>query len=180
MKKIAFSILVGLTVVSCGGIKTPSGEVDVYIPCQGSEFRTNKNYFRAFGSSVSNNPNGAIQDAEDMASGQLALEIERKIKVVTERYSENIGDGMKGNFTSESERLIRQVSRQTLNKTKIICSKTTKIKNSGMYRHYTSIELAVEDIVKDYSDQIEDNTKSTIRINRDKFRAIFNEEIDKQ
>jgi hypothetical protein len=180
MKKITLSILVALILISCGGVKTPSGEVDVYIPCQGSEFRTNKNYFRAFGSSVSNNPNGAIQDAEDMASGQLALDIERKVKVVTEKYSENVVDGMKGSFTSENERLIRQIAKQTLSKTKVICSKTTRDKNSGMYKHYTTIELAVEDIVKDYSDKIEDNTKSTIRINRDKFRAIFNEEIDKQ
>lgn len=179
MKKITFAILVGLTIVSCGGIKTPLGEVDVYIPCQGSEFRTNKNYFRAFGSSVSNNPTGAIQDAEDMASGQLALDIERKVKVVSERYSDNVVEGMKGNFTSESERLIRQVAKQTLNKTKVICSKTTRDKNSGMYKHYTTIELSVEDIVKEYSDKIEESTKSKIRINRENFRAIFNEEIDK-
>ncbi len=179
MKKITFAFLVGLSVVSCGGVKTPSGEVDVYIPCQGSEFRTNKNYFRAFGSSVSNNPTGAIQDAEDMASGQLALDIEKKVKVVSERYSDNVVEGMKGNFTSESERLIRQVAKQTLNKTKVICSKTTRDKNSGMYKHYTTIELAVDDIVKEYSDKIEESTKSKIRINRENFRAIFNQEIDK-
>ena len=114
-----------------------------------------------------------------MASGQLALDIERKVKVVSERYTDNVVEGMKGNFTSESERLIRQVAKQTLNKTKVICSKTTRDKNSGMYKHYTTIELSVEDIVKEYSDKIEESTKSKIRINRENFRAIFNEEIDK-
>ena len=143
-----------------------------------NEFRSDKNYLRAFGSSVSNNPTGAIQDAEDMASGQLALDIERKVKVVSERYSDNVVDGMKGNFTSESERLIRQVAKQNLNKTKVICSKTTKDKATGMYKHYTTIEISVDEIIKDFSDKIDESSKSKIRINRESFRAIFNEEMN--
>ena len=35
MKKIIFSCIMFLSIVSCGGLKTPAGEVDVYIPCQG-------------------------------------------------------------------------------------------------------------------------------------------------
>lgn len=178
MKKTIFSFVAVISLMSCGGIKTPTGEVDVYIPCQSSDFSSNKNFFRAFGNGISNNPTGAMQDAEDMAKGQLALDIESKVKVVSERYSENITDGMKGNFTSVSERLGRQIARQTIGKTKNICSKTTRDKSSGMFKHYMTIEMAVDDIVKEYADKFDEESKGKIRVNRDKFRAIFNEELN--
>lgn len=180
MKKIFFLALLGALLFSCSSVKTPSGEVDVYIPCQDKEFQTDKNYFRAFGTSVSNNPNGAMQDAEAMAASQLALTIERTIKVVSERYSSNMADGMKGEFTSISEQIGRQVARLTIGKTKVVCSKTTRDKSTGMYKYYTSIELSVDDVVRDYTSMIDEKTKETIRINRDEFRAIFDQEMEKK
>ena len=176
-KKIIYLIALGLLIISCGGVKTPAGESEVFIPCQGKEFTSDKNYFRAFGSAVSNNPNGAIQDAEQIAAQQLALNIERKIKVVTERYSENITDGMKGEFTSVSNGLSRQVANTTLSKVKTICTKTTKDNKTGMYKYYTSIEISTNDIFNELSSKIENDTKSKIRLNRENFRAIFDEEL---
>ena len=177
MKKFISLSLITFLLVSCGSVKTPSGESDVYIPCQGKEFRTDKKFFRAFGSSISNNPNGAIQDAEAMASAQLALDIERKVKVVSERYSENIVEGMQGEFSSISEQLSRQIAKQTLNKVKVICTKTTRDNSSGMYKHYMAIELSVDDVVNDYVNQISTESKNNIRINRENFRSIFDQEM---
>jgi hypothetical protein len=179
MKKIFSLALLGSLLFSCGSVKTPSGEVDVFIPCQGKEFQSDKNYFRAFGSSMSNNPSGAMQDAEAIAAAQLALTIERKIKVVSERYSSNMVEGMKGEFTSNAEQIVRQVAQVTIGKTKIACSKTTRDKATGMYKYYTTIELSVDDVVRDYTSLIDEKTKSTIRINRDEFRTIFDQEMEK-
>jgi hypothetical protein len=49
-----------------------------------------------------------------------------------------------------------------------------------MYKYYTAIELSVEDVVKDYTSLIDEKTKSTIRINRDEFRTIFDQEMEKK
>lgn len=164
---------------SCSSIKTPSGEVDVFVPCQGKEYQSNKKFFRAFGSSVSNNPNGATQDAERLAAQELALSIESKVKVVSERYSSNIVDGMKGEFTSISEQIGRQVATLNITKINTICSKTTRDRATGMYKYYTAIEISVDDVINDFSELIEEESKENIRINRDAFRAIFDEEMGK-
>ena len=179
MKRTIILALIIAFVFSCGGIKTPSGEEDVYIPCQGSDFKSNKKYFRAFGSSVSNNPNGAIQDAESMAAAQLVLDVQSVVKVVSERFSENIVEGMKCEFTSVSSQLSRQVAKMNKEKSKIICTKTTRDKSSGMYKHYLTIELSVDDYVDDYVSQINSNSKNSIRINQQNFRKVFDEEMDK-
>ena len=178
MKKTIISILILTFLFSCGGIKTPTGEEDVYIPCQGDDFKSNKKYFRAFGSSISNNPNGAIQDAESMAAAQLALDVQSVVKVVSERYSENIVEGMKGEFTSISNQLSRQVAKMNKEKSKIICTKTTRDKSSGMYKHYLTIELSVDDFVDDYVSQINSKSKNSIRVNQQNFRKVFDEEMD--
>jgi hypothetical protein len=49
-----------------------------------------------------------------------------------------------------------------------------------MYKYYTSIELSVDDVVRDYASMIDEKTKETIRINRDEFRAIFDQEMEKR
>jgi len=179
MKKIFSLVLVGALLFSCSSVKTPTGEVEVYIPCQGKEFQTDKNYFRAFGSSMSNNPSGAMQDSESIAAAQLALTIERKIKVVSERYSSNVVEGMKGEFTSISEQIGRQVAQLTVGKTRVVCSKATRDKATGMFKYYTTIELSVDDVVRDYTNLIDEKTKTTIRINRDEFRTIFDQEMER-
>ncbi len=179
MKKLLYVSILALFIVSCSSIKTPTGQVDVYVPCQGKEYQSNKNYFRAFGRGISNNPSGALQDAEAEAVQRLALNIENKVKVVSERYSSNVSEGTKGEFTSITEQIGRQVATLNLTKVKTICSKTTMDRATGMYNYYTTIELSIDDVITDYSDLIEDKTKENIRINRDAFRAIFDEEMSK-
>lgn len=180
MKNSILLTAFALIIISCGGVKSPKGQSDVYIPCQEKEFKSDKKFFRAFGSSVSNNPSGAIEEAEVIASEQLTLNIKRKVKVVSERYSENITDGLKGEYKASSRRMGVQISSQTIGKTSIVCSKTTQDNATGMYRHYIAIEMPVDAVINEYVNGISNDSKNEIKVNREQFREIFESEMSKR
>ena len=180
MKKSLLILSLGLVIIGCGGVKNPTGEKEIYIPCQGGDFMSDKNYFRAFGLGTSNNPVGAIQSAEQMASSNLALDIQRKVEVVTERWSKNITEADRGEFLEKSEGMSRQIASVNISKTKTICSKTTKVEGTGMYKHYICIEMPTEGIKEQLKEKISKETKTTIEVESEKFRAIFDEEMNKK
>jgi len=180
MKKSLLILSLGLVILGCGGAKNPDGETGIYIPCQEPEFRSDKNYFRAFGLGTSNNPVGAMQSAEQMASSNLALDIQRKVQVVTERWSKNITEADRGEFLEKSEGMSRQVASVNISKTKTVCSKTTKDKSTGMYKHYICIEMPTEGIKEQLKEKISKEAKTTIEVESEKFRAIFDEEMNKK
>tara|TARA_B100000795_G_scaffold214089_1_gene167784 strand:- start:4481 stop:5032 length:552 start_codon:yes stop_codon:yes gene_type:complete len=176
MKKVIYALFISIFLISCGGIKTPTGQENIELPCLGKEFRSNKKYFRAFATSLSNNVSGAMQDAEDQAAATLALQIEKKIKVVSDRYSKSLTEGQKGEYIGVSERGGRQTAKQVLRNTKIICAKTTRDRKTGMYNYYTVIEVPVDGVMKSFANSISQESKSQINLDREKFRKIFDEE----
>ena len=180
MKKSLLILSLGLVMLGCGGAKNPAGEKEIYIPCQGGDFMSDKNYFRAFGLGTSNNPVGAMQSAEQMASSNLALDIQRKVEVVTQRYAQNITEADRGEFLEKSEGMSRQIANVNISKTKTICSKTTKVESTGMYKHYICIEMPIQGIKEQLKEKISKETKTTIEVESEKFRAIFDEEMNKK
>ena len=180
MKKSLLILSLGLVIIGCGGVKNPAGEKEIYIPCQGGDFMSDKNYFRAFGLGTSNNPVGAIESAEQMASKKLALDIQKKVEVVTERYAENIVEGERGEYLEKTQGTSRQIASVNISKTKTICSKTTKVEGTGMYKHYICIEMPTEGIKEQLKEKISKETKTTIEVESEKFRAIFDEEMNKK
>ena len=108
MKKSLLILSLGLVILGCGGEKNLPGETTYDMHCQGGNFMSDKNYFRAFGLGTSNNPVGAIESAEQMASSKLALDIQKKIEVVTQRYAENIVEGGRGEYLEKTQGMSRQ------------------------------------------------------------------------
>ena len=170
MEKIIYLLFVSLMFISCGGVKTPSGEVDVNLPCQGKKYQSDKKNFRVFVIGKSKNINAAIKSAKSKARNQLALAIETKVKVVIETYSNQTS-----NELAESEQEMGILSaRASIKKMIPICAKTTKDR-SGFYRHYLSAELSVNSVVNNMDEKI----KSEFFSDRAKFREIFEQEMNK-
>jgi len=180
MKKSLLILSLGLVIMGCGGEKNLPGETTYDMHCQGGNFMSDKNYFRAFGLGTSNNPVGAIESAEQMASSKLALDIQKKIEVVTQRYAENIVEGERGEYLEKTQGMSRQIASLNISKTKTICSKTTKVESTGMYKHYICIEMPIEGIKEQLKEKISKETRTTIEVESEKFRAIFDEEMNKK
>jgi len=180
MEKIIYLLFVSLMFVSCGGVKTQAGRDNIENPCSGKEFRSNKEYFRATATSFSNNETGAMEDAENQVAGKLALSISKMVKVVSERYSNAmVVSPKKAEFKSVSERQIRSIAKLQLNNLKTICSKTTRDRSTGMYYYYITIETPTDKILEKFIRKIDNDSKSEMNFDRDKFREVFDEEMSK-
>ena len=179
MKKLLFTVLIFSMICSCGSTKPPEGETIVEIPCTGKDYKSDKKSYRASGNASANATAGAIKAARRKAEGKLIVDIKSSIDLVSEQYEEIIEDGEIGEYTASTEEFSRKVASGTLQNIKVICEKTTRVASTGMYKHYISLEMSVDDVLDDYIASISNSKKKNIRVNRDKMRAIFDEVMSK-
>ena len=179
MKKLLFTVLIFSIICSCGSMKLPEGETTVEIPCTGKDYKSDKKSYKASGNASANATAGAIKAARRKAEGKLIVDIKSSIDLVSDQYEEIIEDGEIGEYTAATEEFSRKVASGKLQNIKVICEKTTRVASTGMYKHYISLEMSVDDVLDDYIASISNSKKKNIRVNRDKMRAIFDEVMSK-
>jgi len=178
--KYLFITLVTISMLSCGTkISTPKGQVNIEIPCLGSDFESSKSFIRASSEGLSNNTKGAILSAEKTAVRKLQEKIQLLIKSVGETFESNVTDGQMSSYSETVDNISRTISKGLLSNVKTICSKTTQDIQTNMYKHYTSIEVSSESLIKKVENNLSREARLDIESNRNKFREIFNEELEK-
>ncbi len=175
---IAFTV----ALVSCGGSK-PAAVKDsglgkeVTVPCSDNEFHSDQKFFRGTGSGTSQDQSTAKNKAGVDASSNLAASINRTIKTVTDRYTNERQIGENSEFEQKFEQLTRDVVSQELNNVSTVCSRS--FVKDGKWSFYVAVEVAKDDLLNKIKDKISKDQKLQLDYDKMKFENIFNEEMNK-
>ncbi len=182
---LLFTLFLLFIFSSCGSSKKGAkpnyhskGDIEIDVPCTGPEYRTNKDFFRANASGISNNMDVANQKAQTSARAKLAANIESKIKAVSDTYASSYEQNTAETYRGKFQSLIRTVVNQTLQNSSIICEKTMK-GTDGQFKSYVAVEVSKESLNNKIIEQINNDSKLRTDFEYERFKKIFKEEMSK-
>ena len=167
---------------SCGGSQKAQlnpDEQEVIMPCFGSDFQDNSEFFRARSVGESLNQNIAMKKARENARATLAAAVKSTIKGVTDNYVKSSEFNNKEEALSRFEQNNRTVINQELKGIKTICEKLVKVQSSGKYKFYIAIELSGANLLKAYNETISKDESLKVDYNYEKFKNTFDAEMAK-
>lgn len=167
-----------LFMTSCGGVKTPKGEVERVLPC--SEFKSDKKYFRVYSFGESMDMNVAKKKAMSNAKAELAGLISTTMKVVGDNYVKSVEVNNVEEVLERFEENARVVIDQEISGLKVVCDHLTQVTATGKYKYYVALELSGEKIVKRYYKALSKNDKLLVDYNYEKFKETFEKEMENQ
>jgi hypothetical protein len=177
---IALLLVGAVSISSCGGKKKATSDAlgtEVNTPCSDQEYRSDKNYFRGTGIGISSDLSTAKRKANLDANAMLAAGINRTIKSVTDRYTNERQFNDASEFEEKFEMLTRDVVNQELNNVAVPCTKT--FQKDGKYHVYTAVEVAKDELLNNIKDRISKDQKLQLDYDKMKFENIFNQEMEK-
>lgn len=178
---LAAAFVGALTISSCGGSKKTADfsgmGKEVSTPCSDEEYHSDATHFRGTGNAQSTNLSMAKRKANVDANAVLAASVNRTIKTVTDRYSQDITVGEASEFAEKFEEMTRSVVNQTLNNVSTVCSKT--FEKEGVYNVFVAVEVAKDEMLNNISDRISKDDRLRLDYDKMKFENIFNEEMEK-
>jgi len=157
---------------------TPPDEVEVVIPCSGSEYFTDNKIFRANSIGESMDQVTAKNKAMTNARNDLASAIQTTVKTVTDNYVNSREFNNKEELEERFESLNREVVNQELQGVRVICEKNTKTK-AGRYKSYVALELSADELVSAYNERLSKDERLRIDYDYEKFKQTFEEEMSK-
>ncbi len=180
MKKSLLFIAALFVCASCGSSKQSvsqaSQDVEIITYCEGPEYMTDDEYFRASGMGMSTSQQLANQKAMSAARAALASSLAVKVKAVTDNYLSSYevsGDEeARGRYQSRA----LEVVNQTLNGVRVLCQKTT-MSPDGKYKSYVAIELAGNDVAAAVGKSISNDEKLRTDFEYEKFKEVFDKEM---
>jgi hypothetical protein len=183
MKNVLFyaALLAGVLVfVNCGGKKQTTSYnalgTELNLPCSDEEFHSDMSHFRGTGMAEGTNLASTRRRANLDANAALAASVNRTIKSVTDRYSQDITVGDANEYAERFEDLTRSVVNQTLNNVATVCSKT--FEKEGKYNVYVAVEVPKDELLNNISSRISRDDRLRLDYDRMKFEKIFNEEME--
>lgn len=170
-----------LLFLSCGGTKntsksTPYSELEVIIPCSGSDYFTNKNYFRA--NSVGESLDQVVSKKKALSNARA--DIASSINVLVESVVDNYVKSSEMNNQEEVEERFEGLNREIVNEelvgVKTICEKLTRT-TDGKFKTYIAVELSAQKLVEKFNDRISKDDLIKIDYDYEKFKKTFEEEM---
>ncbi len=178
---LALAVAGAFTMASCGGSKKAATDnsmgTEVNVPCSDVEFHSDAKFFRGTGMGTSQDLSTAKRKASLDANTNLAASINRTIKSVTDRYTNERTFNDASEFEEKFEQLTRDVVNQELNNLSTVCSKT--FNKDGKYKVDVAVEVAKDELLNNIKDRISKDQKLQLDYDKMKFEQIFNEEMDK-
>lgn len=184
MKKLTYSLLVlavAVFAVGCKGKKEaaqPKGEVEVVVPCSGSEYFTTAKVFRANSIGESSDQVASKKKALSNARAELAASISTTVKAVTDNYLNSREMNNREEVEERYEQLNREVVEQQLTGVRTICEKLMRTEQ-GTYKTYMALELSAADLVSAYNEKLSKDERLKIDYDYEKFKETFDKEMDK-
>jgi hypothetical protein len=185
MRKVMFfaAVVAGVMLMSsCGGKKKATATTntmgrEVVIPCNDMDFHSDKTHFRGTGIAEGVNMASVRRRANLDANAALAASINRTIKSVTDRYTQDITAGNANEFAEKFEDMTRSVVNQSLNNVATVCSKV--FENDGKFSAYVAVEVGKDEFMKEISTRVSNDARLRLDYDKMKFEKIFNEEMEK-
>ena len=184
MKKLTYSLLVlasAAFVIGCKGKKEvtpPKGEVEVVVPCSGSEYFTTAKVFRANSIGESQDQVASKKKALSNARAELAASISTTVKAVTDNYLNSREMNNREEVEERYEQLNREVVEQQLTGVRTICEKLMRT-DQGTYKTYIALELSAADLVSAYNEKLSKDERLKIDYDYEKFKETFDKEMAK-
>lgn len=173
-----------LLMVSCGSKKKATSSsssnalgTEVIIPCSDMEFHSDMTHFRGTGMAEGVNMASVRRRANLDANAALAASVNRTIKSVTDRYTQDITAGDANEFAEKFEDMTRSVVNQSLNNVSTVCSKV--FEKDGKYSVYVAVEVGKDEMLNNISSRISSDARLRLDYDKMKFEEIFNEEMEK-
>lgn len=186
-KLIQFLVLLIAIMTSCRSNKTskvankqptPINEVEVILPCSGSDFFTSATAFRSNSIGESSDQVVAKKKAITNARAELAASIQTTVKTVTDNYVNSREFNNTEEIEERFETLNREVVNQEISGTKVICEKNTRT-SEGRYKAYIALELSADQLVSAYNERLSKDDRLKIDYDYEKFKKTFEEEMNK-
>ncbi len=188
MKKVTKPLILALAafafvVTGCKGKKDasdekPKGEELVTVYCSGSEYFTNREFFRANAIGESMDQMTAKRKAMSAAREELANNMETTMSVVVDDHVQSSEFNNKEEITEVFNTLARTSTRQTLRGVRTICEKQTRTAE-GRYKTYIAVELSADDLLTDYNERLSNDERIRAEYNYDRFKETFEKEMEK-
>ncbi|NBP68078.1 MAG: hypothetical protein EBR30_16275 [Cytophagia bacterium] len=184
MKKLTYSLLVlaaAVFAVGCKGKKEaaqPKGEVEVVVPCSGSDYFTTAKVFRANSIGESSDQVASKKKALSNARAELAASISTTVKAVTDNYLNSREMNNREEVEERYEQLNREVVEQQLTGVRTICEKLMRTEQ-GTYKTYMALELSAADLVSAYNEKLSKDERLKIDYDYEKFKETFDKEMEK-
>ncbi|MFN4298791.1 MAG: hypothetical protein ACK4EX_03560 [Thermaurantimonas sp.] len=185
MRKLISAILyvgLGFAVVSTGckskknkEVPLPSDEVEVKLPC--SEYKSDAKTFRAFSFGESMDLNTAKRKALSNARAELAGMLSTTMKVVGDNYVKSSEFNNKEEILERFEENARTVINQELRGVIPVCERSSKVKNSNIFKYYVALELSAERLADSYFQTLTRDQSLRIDYNYERFKKTFEEEM---
>ncbi len=174
------SIITIFLIAGCNTMKIPKGEEAVIIPCSGSNFLPDDNFYRSSGDGVAASVSNAESIAMANALQNFTLEYESVVSAVVDNYFKATQQNFDVNNVNSFEQLGRVVASNVVKKAKRICSQATRITDggsqNGLYRFYLAYEFSHDNFIEELTNA---SSEQEINIDFDKFREVYNQEIKK-
>ena len=186
LKSIAIiSIVASSTIIlnSCKSnekkAEAPKGEVEINLACSGSEFLSDKKYFRSnsVGESIdlATSKKKALSDARTY----LASSIQTTMKATVDNYVNSKEFNNKEQIEEKFEGLSREVINQKLSGVKTICERTFKDNNTDKFKTYISLEYRAEELVEAINERLTKDESLRLDYDYEKFKQTFEKEMEK-
>ncbi len=156
----------------------PTDEVEVIVPCSGSEYFSSSTVFRSNSIGESKDQVVSKKKALTNARADLAAQVETTVKAVTDNYVNSREFENKEEVEERFESLNREIVNQELRGSKVICEKQTRT-TAGSYKSYIALELDPSLVLTAYNDRLSEDERLKIDYDYEKFKQTFNEEMEK-
>ena len=155
-----------------------STEVEVSIPCSGTDLFTNKKYFRANSIGESLDQVLSKKKALSNARADLAASVKILVESVVDNYVKSSELNNLEQVKERFEGLNREIIKEELVGIKTICEKLTKT-TEGKFKTYIAIELSAQKLVDKFHERMLKDDLLMIDYDYEKFKNTFEKELGK-
>ena len=145
------------------------------IPC--SDFRTDKNYFRASASFKGPDLQFARENSAALSRAQLAANIKANIEATNNRFAEQRNIGGKVEFTQKATAQTDQIVVESVQYTSIACEEVEQ-SSDGQYTVYSAVEVSQDVILNGVEKAMSSDEKLRQDFDAAQYRKIHNEKIE--
>ena len=170
--------------VSCGTQKqvttnqsNPFG-AEITVPCTEYSYDDNEN-FRALGTGMAVNLQGARTAAYESAKAMLAQRFGGKMRSVSELYTRSIAVGNADEVAQILESDMQMVVDRLVVYSKKICERTTK-DAAGNYNVFIAIQVSKREMKDQIIESAAKNARLGVEQHREDFRKIFEKEFENE
>ena len=182
-------VVIAMLATSCGSKAPQSSANRTEVELPFASHTTDQEAFRGVGTGTSPDRGFAMEQAKLDARTSIAQEVETSVKSAIERYREQFGstdDTVESSYGAKAEALTLNLVDQTLSNMIVEDQKVYEL-NGGdelMYEANVAVTLKRDDFMNalegaiDNNNTMADDTKVRIEYDRQKFRKVFQQEIE--